>query len=424
MRNKSLGILALLLVVMWGCGKEDEPVITGVVNGKITDATTDAALEGVRIIVFESNENAPVTSLTSDAEGNYTAELPGGSYYLKLYRNGYNQVPPKGMSPLPFTVTVGGELTKPFEMNPSQVQNGGYVKGRVSEGTAAVPGVLVVAEKDGQGYSAVTDAAGDFYIYNLPAGSYTLKGWVAGYSSEQQVVSITASTESTQNLQLTKGAVSSVSGALSFLASTAVEVDVTLVHPATGEAIPGLLTKSAQNFTISNVPDGTYIARASYKNDDRVVDPDWIIKNGEPVVTVSGADVVKNFSLTGAVKLTAPTNRPETTEPFALTGATPEFTWVAYSSASDYVVEVSDANGNIIWGGFREGAAGPEKVVSVPSSQTSVVYNFDETASSALIPGKVYRWRVYASKNDSKEATGWKLISVSEDQLGLIQLPE
>lgn len=424
MRTNSLLILALLLGVMWGCGKEDEPVITGVVNGKITDANTDVALEGVRIIVFDSDANAPVTSLTTDAEGAYTIELVEGSYYLKLYRNGYNQVPPKGMSPLPFTVTIGGEQTKSFEMNPSQVQNGGYIKGKISEGTTAVPGVLVVAEKDGQGFSAVTDAAGDFYIYNLPAGSYALKGWLAGYSSEEQSVSVTASTESIKNLELTKGTSGSVTGTLSFLASTAVEVDISLVHPATGEAIPGLLTKSAQDFTLTNVPDGTYLARASYQNDDRVVDPDWIIKFGEPVVTVSGGEVARNFSLTGSVKLTAPTNLPETTEPFILTSATPEFSWVAYSSTSDYVVEVSDANGNVIWGGFREGASGPEKVVSVPSSQTSVVYNFDESASSELLPGKVYRWRVYASKNDTKEATGWKLISVSEDQRGLIQVGE
>ena len=425
MRNRNLLILAFLLLLVWSCGKEEEPlVVTGVVSGKVTDANSGAALDGVRIIVFASNTNEPVQSLVSDAEGAYRAELTEGSYYLKLYRNGYNQVPPKGMSPLPFTITVGGELAKSYEMNPSQVQNGGYIKGRLSEGTLGVAGALVVAEKDGQGYSAVTDAAGDYFIYNLPAGSYSLKGWLAGYSSEQQSVSVASAAESIKNLQLTKGVSGSVSGALSFLASTAVEVDVTLVHPITAEPIPGLLTSSTQNYNIANVPDGTYIARATFRNDGRVVDPDWIIKNGEPVVTVSGGNVARNFSLTGAVKLNAPTNLAETTEPKVITETTPEFSWAPYSSASDYVVEVSDVNGNVVWGGFREGSAGPEKVVMVPSSQTSVVYNFDKTASSPLLPGKVYRWRIYASKNDSKEATGWKLISVSEDQMGIIKVAE
>jgi hypothetical protein len=45
----------------------------------------------------------------------------------------------------------------------------------------------------------------------------------------------------------------------------------------------------------------------------------------------------------------------------------------------------------------------------------------DGKAPIALQPGQVYRWRIYASKNDIKELTGWKLISVSEDQRGLVK---
>lgn len=425
MQNKTLMMLAFVLMVVWGCKKDDEPVaVTGVVSGKVTHATTDAALEGVRMIVFESNSNSPVKSLTTGADGTYKAELQAGSYYMKLYRNGYNQVPPKGMSPIPFSISVGGELAKPYEMSPSAVQNGGFISGKVTEGSAGVAGVLVVAEAGDASYSVVTDAAGVFYIYNLPAASYTLKGWAAGYSSEQVTASVTASAETKQNLMIAKGAAGSVTGSISFLASNATEVDVTLVHPKTGEAIPGLVTKTSQNYTILNVPAGTYVARATFQNDDRVVDPDWIIKNGEPVVTVATGSVTRDFSLTGSVKLTSPTNLATTTEPVVVT-PTPTFSWAAYSSTSDYVVEVSDANGNVIWGGFRAGVAGPEKVVSVPSSQTSVVFNYDNTATTTtLIPGKVYRWKVYASKDDSKEVTGWKLISSSEDQMGLIQVAE
>ncbi|WP_224999661.1 carboxypeptidase-like regulatory domain-containing protein [Cesiribacter sp. SM1] len=429
MRNTNLMMLAFVLLVAWGCKKDDEPVTTGVLSGTITDADTDAALDGVRIIVMESNTNAPVKSLTTGADGAYKTELSGGSYYLKLYRQGYDQVPPKGMSPLPFTVSVGTDVAKPYEMNPSAVQNGGYVKGKVTEAGTGVAGVLVVAEKDGQGYSAVTDAAGDYYIYNLPAGSYALKGWISGYSSEQPTVSVTTSAESTQNLQLSRGAAGSVSGTVTFLASNAREVDITLTHPLTKEAIPGLLTSSSQNYSIANVPAGTYIARASYQNDERVVDPDWIVKNGEPVVNVDGGAVSLDFSLTGSVRLTTPTNLATTTEPIEVASATPRFTWAAYSSTSDYVLEVSDANGNVIWGGFgigtiANGTTGPVKKVIVPSGQTSADYNFDGSALRALEPGKVYRWKVYASKDDNKENTGWKLISVSEDQMGLIRLAE
>jgi hypothetical protein len=52
-----------------------------------------------------------------------------------------------------------------------------------------------------------------------------------------------------------------------------------------------------------------------------------------------------------------------------------------------------------------------------------VQYNFDGTASIAeLVPGRIYKWKIYASKNDVNSATGWTLISASEDQLGLIKV--
>jgi hypothetical protein len=74
----------------------------------------------------------------------------------------------------------------------------------------------------------------------------------------------------------------------------------------------------------------------------------------------------------------------------------------------------------VIWGGFNDDYT--EKKVSVSKSQTSVTYNFDGSATGGLEAGKIYRWRVYASKDSTQEPTGWKLISVSEDQMGIIKI--
>ena len=120
----------------------------------------------------------------------------------------------------------------------------------------------------------------------------------------------------------------------------------------------------------------------------------------------------------------SPTNLPSNTIPSEISGLTPTFSWEAYPSASDYVVEVSDANGNIIWGGIDRTESIPVKNVVVPSSQTSVVFDYDGTATQSLEPGKVYRWRVFVSKDDKQSTSGWRLISVSEDQLGLIKIAE
>jgi hypothetical protein len=56
------------------------------------------------------------------------------------------------------------------------------------------------------------------------------------------------------------------------------------------------------------------------------------------------------------------------------------------------------------------------------SDGTSIIYNSDGTASQALESGNTYRWKIYASKDDTKEPTGWKLISSSEEQMGLFKV--
>jgi hypothetical protein len=106
------------------------------------------------------------------------------------------------------------------------------------------------------------------------------------------------------------------------------------------------------------------------------------------------------------------------------TGTAQTFAWNPYSSTTDYVIEVMDADtGNVIWGGFTGmGTATPAKNIVIPSSQTSIAYNSDGLATAPLVVGKTYRWRIYASKDDAKSATGWSLISMSEDQMGLITI--
>jgi hypothetical protein len=110
-----------------------------------------------------------------------------------------------------------------------------------------------------------------------------------------------------------------------------------------------------------------------------------------------------------------------TTVPVEVSTTTPTFKWSAYPSTSDYVIEVTDATtGAVIWGGFTNTAGTITK--NIVLANPSVIYNSDSKAKANLVSGKVYRWRVFASKNDAQQATGWKLISASEDQMGLIKI--
>lgn len=398
---------------------------TGTIKGKVTNNAAQG-VASVRITVYDANTNAPTgSSIQTGSDGSYQVQLNPGTYYLTLNMQGFNAIPTPGITPVSITVEAGKEVVTDFQMQPSTVTNGGYISGKVSSGGKALSGVLVIASDSasGSGYSSVSGTDGTYYIYNVPVGTYKLQGFLSSYNSPALTgVSVTANTETSgKDLAMTSGTKGCVKGKVSFLSATgSSEVDVELTDLYTKETIPGLVTKTQGGaYTISNVPNGSYIARASYVNDGNVVDPDWIVKFGEPIVTVSGDSVTQDFSVTGAVHLVTPTNDSLSIKPVEITDTIPTFTWVAYPSTSDYVIEVSDINGNVIWGGFNKSNSTITKNIIIKSSQLSIVFNSDGKATlKSLNANVIYRWRIYASKNDVS-TLGWHLISMSEDQMGL-----
>ncbi len=426
--NRGFFILAAAMLVITGCGKDDdgEPV-TGQLSGIVLDGSDDSPLGDAGIIVFNANDNAPVVTLTTAEDGTFTTDLPPGNYFVKAVRQGYLSVPPAGITAVPFTITAGQTYEKDVSMFASGKTSIGLISGRVTEAGAGVAGILVVAENGSEGYSSVSDADGNYRIYNVESGSYTVTGWSAGYTSTSTGATVTESTETAQvNLTLTGSASGTLSGQVRNIAAENKDVDVALIHPLTRETIPGLTGRTtSQAYTITGIPNGNYIARATFENDVRVMDPDRIFKFGEPEVTMAGGSQTIDFDITNSVTLSTPTNEAGTTAPVELTSTTPTFTWTAYSSTSDYVIEVTDAStGTVIWGGIDKSGALPSKNIVIPSNQTSIQFNSDGTADAALQVGKVYRWRIYASKNDQNSQTGWTLISASEDQRGLFRIVE
>lgn len=409
---------------------------TGTLSGTVTTGSPAAALANVSVIVFDASTNAPMNStMSTDASGNYSAILNPGSYYLKLYKQGYNPVPASALqTAVPFTITAGATTTNNVAMTASAVSNGGWITGKVSNSAGGLGGVLVAAEATGVAYTSISDSSGNYSIFNVPAASYTVKAYISGYSSTAPAATVAASTATTTNLAVTTNATGTVPVSFNLIAATGVtppaNMVVSLVHPVTKETIPGFTLSQAYapslSYSFSNVADGSYIVRATFANDTIVVDPDAIVKFGEPKVTVASATPTPNsvaITATSAVGLTSPTNALGSTVPVAVTGTTPTFTWASYPSTSDYVIEVMDAStGAVIWGGFSgTGTATPTKNITIPSSQTSVVYNSNGLATAPLAVGKTYRWRIYASKNDTS-TLGWHLISMSEDQRGLITI--
>lgn len=418
------GLAVLALALQAGCSKDEPtaPSPTGVLAGRVTDAASATALSSVRIAVFNALTNNPVGVSSTAGDGSFRFDLPPASYYLKLARQGYDPVPPLDITPLPIAVTAGATTDNSVQMFRSSVANGGAITGRVTSDGNPKAGVLVVAASGTTSSSALSDLSGDYFIYNLPPDTYTVSAWVAGYTSTTSTLAVAAGSEQIGvNMTLTSGQLGTVSGHITFLATGNAEVDVALLNPATREVVPGLTTvTSGGNYSVSNVPFGTYLARATYRNDGKVMDPDWIIKNGEPFVSVASANVTRDFSVTGGALLTAPTNPMADTRPVDVKLSGLAFTWSSYSSADNYVIEVTNQNGKVIWGGFNNNWT--VRKVLLPKTQTTVAFNSDSTAVEPLVVGKVYRWKVYVSKNDSQESLGWKLISASEDQQGMVKI--
>lgn len=432
------GFLLLLSITIQSCHKSNPEPTTGTLSGTITDVQTGTGLAQASIFVFNASDNSPVgVAIQSNGQGQYSTSLAPGSYYIKVYKQGYNQYPSTWISPISFTIAVAQVTTQSVILTSSPVANAGMISGNISSSSGPASGILVVAEDNANtmAFSTISDKNGNYTIFNVPSDSYKVKGYTAGFTSTYPSATVSANTTTTGiDVLLTSSSGATISCSITNLAVSNGDVDIELVHPITMETIPGLSGVSVnQLYSFAKVPDGTFLARASYQNDQRVMDPDRVVKFGQPQVVVSGgvATISANgttsnnltFYVTGSVSLVSPTNDLSTTTPFDVTGTTPTFQWASYASTNDYVIEVTEvATGNIIWGGFNKSVSPTTKNITIPSSQTSIQYNSDGKASSSLISGKAYRWKIYASKNDNTSSTGWKLISASEDQLGLVKI--
>jgi hypothetical protein len=282
-----------------------------------------------------------------------------------------------------------------------------------TDGTTGVGNALVIASSSATGtttwYTTATNTDGTFTLFNVPEGTANVSALRAGYNFSSVMASVTAAAETSGTNINSTAANGTVSGSVTFLATQNGVVDVTLLHPETGEVIPGLRTytdASNHTYTLSKIPDGTFTAIASLKTDGYVLDPDYVAKFGIPQITISGGVATPNpldFSVTGAIKLTQPVNLQVLPINAAI------FTWNAYPSTKNYIVEVIDENGNHVWGG-RAPVTGSDYTVGTATQATC--------PSSLLTVGMTYHVRVYASVSDTNPPY-YTLISATEDLEGV-----
>jgi hypothetical protein len=423
---RSLFTLLIGSVIYVGCS--DNPAApektTGTINTVILSATDTSGIANANVVLHNADNNEAILRKSSNSNGECSFEANPGNYFVRISAQGYNSSPPNNNSPIPFEVDKGENITREFFIDPLEVSKPGHISGSVNP---VINNVSIIAEEtDGSRYSTVTGPDGYFVLFNLPYGSYSLLAYKVGYEADTVAVAVLSSNTPSATASVTLKQVSgaSLKGKVTFLAVENSFVDISLLDPATLLAIPGLSTfsdTSGLDYNIDNIPSGTFLAWASFKNDGYVMDPDWIFKNpGVLDVTFTDGDTINlNFSVTGVITINSPTNPPDSIYAVIADSTTPVFSWTEYPSAKEYIIEVRKMNGDVIWGGFN--ADGTVNHSPIDFHTTSVTFDFDGAASETLQAGQIYQWKVYADLDGTFGVQ--QLISASEDLIGIFEIP-
>jgi hypothetical protein len=433
-------ILAVAMVAMAayvaGCGGGDDnpveppPPVPTILKVIVRSSADSSLVENSNVVLYDANSSEAILRDLTDADGAVHFETEVGNYYLDISAQGFNEIPPENIAPVPFFVAREDTTIQDISLNVREDLGGaGYVMGHVEP---AVNNFLILAEsQSGQDkYATVSGPDGFFVLYNLPFGSYDLDALKSGYRMDGPVdASISQYAEvDTVQILISEYQGSTLSGSVTFLASENSTVDITLLDPVTRAVVPGLSVMSdiaGLNYRIENIPDGEYIAWASLKNDGYVIDPDWVFKNpgGLDVSFTTSETRELNFSVTDVIQLVSPTNPADSTFAFMAESQVPVFRWLPYPSAKEYFIEVKDLSGDVLWGGFDE--AGIANHAFIGANMDRVAFDFDnQPGVAALRPGEIYQWKIWADKGTMQDGVVEQLISSSEDLRGIFQVPE
>jgi hypothetical protein len=409
-----------------GCGEDNniEPEPPAQIHIIVKSAEDSSIIQGANVVLYNANTGESVSRNFSGSDGIATFEsTSGGNYYIKLSAQGFKEVPQGNISPVPFSISSGRVFSQTYFMDALQ-GTFGKIEGTVSP---EMPGFLITAKSPGSSmdYHTYSGPDGYFVLFNIQYDSYVVDAIKSGFkSANQPQITISSSLPSaTVQINVNQITGSTLTGMVTFLAVNNGIVDISLLDEESFSTVNGLTTVIDTNriYLLNTIPEGNYLAWASYKNDGYVMDPDWIFKNsGALNISFSNDDSkTLNFSVTGAINIISPTNTPEEIIPALADSVIPTFQWTPYPQTKEYIIEVKDINGNLIWGGFTD--SGIINHAQISRQFTSVEFNFDGSASSLLKSGHIYQWKLYS--DDDAVPNVQTLLSSSEDLMGLFIIP-
>lgn len=428
------------------------------VKGMVFDSATTTGIQGAHVIGLDDQKTAASDIAVTDVGGNYLldvdmprdatgAPIPDNKFTLRASAKNYQTFPGGIRDALPISTseamadahgwTIQTPVTDIALIALPDAQKGfASISGRVSGSEDRNAGALVVAEGgDGIGYSAVADRSGDYTIFNVPDGSYTVTAYSAFLQVTPANVNVSAKTDVLEvNLAESSEATGTINGNVNIVNAPGGSVtSVVLVVESTfnetfvrGDVPRGLRAPLGPEptvdgaFMIEGVPAGRYVVLAAFENDLLVRDPD-ICQGGTELVHTemprpgTVVDLETSFKVTEALELVG----PGATDPEAVSGM-PTFTWVDDSSEIYYTAVVFNAYGEIVWcrsdaeiegtmcdGGnvmACPGATGPEMCVGA---------NVELPYDGPLDPGMYYQFRITSVRQ------GDCPISATEDLRGV-----
>jgi len=437
-------------VAQSGCGEGQvcEQVVDGdptcfapvELHGRVLDLATTGGVASARVVAVDVNSAAASNVTVSAADGTYKLPVPAlrnadgtpNAFPVTLRADavGYQSFPGAVRQALPLDVgSASLDAAGHYVLQSTLTDIGLLADANAGAGSLAgkvdVPddhaGVLVVAESGTVGFSAIAARDGDYAIFNLPAGHYTVTAYSVNHvyaSAEIDIASATAKLD----LALTEDLAGSITGSVEIVdgggatATSIVAFIESTFDPATGRGTPPPGLRAPQvgvpsitgAFTLDGVPPGKYVVVAAFENDGLVRDPDHCIAGTADVhvqVTAATATPAPSaFKVTGALAVMSP--GAMFAEP--ITGA-PTFTWADDASEDQYVVELFDAFGDPVWSKTIPGVSG-----GIATS------TYDGAAP--LLSGMYYQWRATSSRQTGGPGTECEL-SRTEDLKGVFFVP-
>ncbi|MCX6013446.1 MAG: carboxypeptidase regulatory-like domain-containing protein [Chloroflexi bacterium] len=237
------------------------------ISGAVTLA--GAGLQGVTITL----SGASSATVTTDASGNYTfTRLANGNYTITPGKSGYS------FSSSSSNQTINSSNLTTINFTATALKYN--IIGNVTFNGTGFPGVTMTLSGSSSA-TVLTDASGNYTFTGFTNGNYTVTPGKTGYAFSPGSSSQTINGANNTGVNFTStgggynitGTVNSVNGGS--LQGVTVTLNTNPVKTA--------ITDSAGNYTISNMPDGTYILTPSLGGANAVFNPvntTVIVNNG------------------------------------------------------------------------------------------------------------------------------------------------